>query len=123
MADFPADNTTRKEDRTMADIILKQTEEWFARHRQEIIRCPYQPGNLMITRSGCKKRRDRARRESYDDITKGDFFQYIYKSGLMVCRDCRLELEYPSKGGKVIPFHRQGHGAATSITRTQRVGT
>jgi hypothetical protein len=105
----------------MANMLLKQTEEWFASNRQEIIRCPHQPGNLMITRSGCRQRRIRARQETFDDITKGDFFEYMYKSGLLVCRDCRVELKRPSREEKVIPFHRRSYAAASSV-QAQRAG-
>jgi len=103
----------------MADMLLGQTEEWFTRNQHEIIRCPYQPGNLIISKYGCRKRRDRARRETFDDLTKGDVFEYIYKSGLMVCRDCRLALKGSSKGVHVIPFHRQDFGVMDGVGRVQ----
>lgn len=67
-----------------------QIEEWLQRNRRKIILCPYQPGNLRITLWGCKRRKLQAKREDFSDIMKGDFYDYVYKNGLLRCRDCRL---------------------------------
>ncbi len=67
-----------------------QVEEWLSRNRRRIISCPYQPGNLRITLSGCRRRRLQARREDFTDMMKGDYFDYVYKNGLLRCRDCRI---------------------------------
>ena len=110
--------TVKKEEKAMSKMILKQTEEWLAQHRPEIIHCPYQPGNLLITKDGCRKRRVKARKENYADITKGDVLDYIYKSGLLRCRDCRLALNQYSNGKKVIAFSRPEYGAVAHAART-----
>jgi hypothetical protein len=55
-----------------------------------MIVCPYQPGNLRITPWGCKKRKLQAAREDFTDIMKGDDFDYVYKNGLLRCRDCPI---------------------------------
>ncbi|HRT63119.1 MAG TPA: hypothetical protein P5551_12270 [Syntrophales bacterium] len=67
-----------------------QIEEWLRRNRRRMIRCPYQPGNLRITLWGCRRRKSQARREDFTDLTKGDYFDYVYKSGLLRCRDCPI---------------------------------
>lgn len=101
----------------MSSMILKQTEEWLAQHRPEIIHCPYQPGNLLITKDSCRKRRVKAKKENYEDIMKGDVLDYIYKSGLLRCRDCRLALNQYSNDKKVIPYMRPEYGSMVSSAR------
>ena len=71
-------------------VTAHQVEEWLSRNRRRIIRCPYQPGNLRITLWGCRRRRSQARREDFTDMMKGDYFDYVYKNGLLRCRDCLL---------------------------------
>lgn len=65
-------------------------EEWLASNQQEMISCPYQPGNLMISKSACFKRHMVGRREKLNDLMKGDFFHYTFKKGLSLCRDCPI---------------------------------
>ena len=107
----------KKEEEAMSSMILKQTEEWLAQHRPEIIHCPYQPGNLLITKDSCRKRRVKAKKENYADIMKGDVLDYIHKSGLLLCRDCRLALNQYSNGNKIIPYPKNEYG---SMVRTAR---
>jgi uncharacterized protein YbaR (Trm112 family) len=107
----------KKEEEAMSSMILKQTEEWLAQHRPEIIHCPYQPGNLLITKESCRKRRVKAKNENFADIMKGDVLDYIHKSGLLLCRDCRLALNQYSNGNKIIPYPKNEYG---SMVRTAR---
>jgi hypothetical protein len=111
---FPA----KKEEKPMSNMILKQTDEWLAQHRPEIIHCPYQPGNLLITKKSCRKRRAKARKENYEDIMKGDVLDYIYKAGLLLCRDCRLALVRYPNGKKVIPYSRPEYGSMIRAARS-----
>ena len=101
----------------MSSMILKQTEEWLAQHRPEIIQCPYQPGNLLITKDSCRKRRIKAKNENFADIMKGDVLDYIHKSGLLLCRDCRLALNQYSNGNKIIPYPRNEYGSMVRAAR------
>lgn len=64
--------------------------EWWAKNRHEIISCPYQPGKLMISKNACTKRYVQSRKENYQDMLKGDLFNYAYKKGLTLCRDCPI---------------------------------
>jgi len=65
-------------------------KEWLTKNRREMICCPYQPGQLMISKSACSKRHALSRKENFGDIMKGDLFNYAYKMGLSVCRDCPI---------------------------------
>jgi hypothetical protein len=67
-----------------------QIEEWLYRNRGRIIQCPFQPGNLRITQWGCRKRKMRAKMEDFTAIMQGDYFDYVYKNGLLRCRDCQI---------------------------------
>jgi hypothetical protein len=65
-------------------------EEWLEKNQQEMFYCPYQPGNLMISKNACSKRYWIAHEENNQDFLKGDFFHYSFKRGLSVCRDCPI---------------------------------
>jgi len=107
----------KKEEKAMPDMILKQTEEWLVQHEPEIVRCPHQPGNLLITKESCRKRRVKARNEDYANMMKGDVLDYIYKSGLLRCRDCRLALNQYSNGKKIIPYTKPDYGPMVRVAR------
>jgi hypothetical protein len=81
-------------------------KEWLAKNQQEMICCPYQPGNLMISKNACSKRYWMGRKEDYQDLLKGDFFHYTYKRGLSLCRACPIgkQLALASKAAK--PYSR-----------------
>lgn len=65
-------------------------DKWLAKNRRDMIVCPNQPGQLMISKSSCSKRYQMSRRENLNELLKGDFFQYIYMKGLSVCKDCPI---------------------------------
>jgi len=77
-------------------------KEWLAKNQQEMICCPNQPGNLMISKNACSKRYWMGRNEDYQDLMKGDVFNYSYKRGLSLCRECPVgkELALASKANK-----------------------
>ena len=77
-------------------------KEWLAKNQQEMICCPYQPGRLMISKNACSKRYWMGRKEDYQDLIKGDFFHYIYKRGLSLCRACPIgkQVALASKSAK-----------------------
>ncbi len=68
--------------------IQKQIGEWISHNRQNLIRCPHQPGYLLITKQGCRMRRMRARKEDLSNILRGDVMDYIYRQGLSICLTC-----------------------------------
>lgn len=65
-------------------------DKWLAKNRRDMIVCPNQPGQLMISKVSCSKRYRMSRKENLADLLKGDFFQYIYMKGLSVCRNCPI---------------------------------
>lgn len=65
-------------------------DKWLAKNRRDMIVCPNQPGQLMISKSSCSKRYQMSRKENLNELLKGDFFQYIYMKGLSVCKDCPI---------------------------------
>jgi hypothetical protein len=67
-----------------------RVDKWLEKNRQDMITCPNQPGQLMISKSSCSKRYLMSRKENLQDLLKGDFFRYIYIKGLSVCRDCPI---------------------------------
>jgi len=65
-------------------------KEWLMKNQEDMVSCPNQPGNLMLSRSACAKRYWMARNEDYQDLMKGDVFNYTYKRGLSLCRGCSI---------------------------------
>jgi hypothetical protein len=84
----------RKED-AMGERQLA-VKEWLAKNQQEMICCPYQPGNLMISKNACSKRYWTGRKEDYQDLMRGDFFHYSYKRSLSLCRACPIGKQHAS---------------------------
>ena len=62
--------------------------EWISRNRQDMIHCPNQPGNLLITKESCRRRRLRAHQEDLSNVLRGDVMDYIYRQGLSICLTC-----------------------------------
>lgn len=65
-------------------------EAWLSRHSGLMVRCPSQPGNLLISRWACCKRRMKARHEDLRICARGDFLDDVYRAGLMRCLECPL---------------------------------
>jgi hypothetical protein len=74
-------------------------KEWLHKNRTKMISCPYQRGNLMISKSACSKRYRLGRKERYEDLLKGDLFNYTFKCGLSLCQTCPI-------GKGLAPPHR-----------------
>lgn len=65
-------------------------QKWLEKNRRKMVDCPYQPGQLMISKQACGKRYAMGRRENFEDLMKGDIFNYTYKRGLSLCRECPI---------------------------------
>ena len=65
--------------------------DWMERNEPMMIHCPHQPGNLLITKGGCSKRREKAKIQDYAKLLEGSFIDYSHKMGLFVCLYCRGE--------------------------------
>ena len=100
-------------------------KEWLAKNQEDMVCCPHQPGNLMISKSACAKRYWMARNEDYQDLMKGDVFNYSYKRGLSLCRECsigkQLAREFKAAKSYSRPQARNGrphHGWKMNIQKS-----
>jgi hypothetical protein len=62
-------------------------EQWLSKNRKHMIQCPYQPGQLRISKSACQKRHLAAHQMQN---VGGDFLHYNFRQGLLACRDCPI---------------------------------
>ena len=83
----------------------RAVKEWLAKNQEDMVCCPHQPGKLMISKSACAKRYWMARDEDYQDLMKGDVFNYRHKRGLSLCRECSIgkQLAREFKAAKAYP--------------------
>jgi len=66
-------------------------EYWLAEHKDAIIHCPYQPGQLKILKNACIKRYLASQKDkSINPMTGQSFFQYTVKNGLSLCKECPI---------------------------------
>ena len=59
--------------------------EWFLKNREILIHCPYQPGDLKITRNACRQRHKISKEMV---IEEGEIS--IIKKGFAVCHRCPI---------------------------------
>lgn len=62
--------------------------DWMEKNGAAMIQCPHQPGNLLITRSACARRRNVAKVQTFTNLMEGSFIDYMYKMGLYICLHC-----------------------------------
>jgi len=60
--------------------------------KNELISCPYQPGNLRISKSACRRRREASFDDRLYQSIHNEFFQFTVRQGLKICRNCNLNL-------------------------------
>jgi hypothetical protein len=63
---------------------------WLEVNHEGMIRCPFQPGQLVISRAACLKRHIAAAATDYEDIMKVDPFRHKLKKGLLLCAGCAI---------------------------------
>jgi hypothetical protein len=64
---------------------------WLARNKGEMIVCPYQPGQLTISKNACSRRHIMGKQEDLGEMQKGnDPLNYSYVRGLSLCRECPI---------------------------------
>ena len=97
-----ASSNNRKENPMAQNQVL--TEEWLAQNQQQMIRCPRQPGNLIISQKACFIRYRFGQRQNLNNFVSNDFFDYKFKKGLSLCRRCpigkKLADSHPGNGVK-----------------------
>ncbi len=62
-------------------------EQYYFRHKQQIIDCPFQPGNLKISEKACHKRHQAAQKKNLE--TENIFNFYVHQ-GLLRCEHCPI---------------------------------
>ena len=81
-------------------------EKWLRFHRDRMVSCPHQPGNLKVTRDFCRRRRQVAGK-----VNDGPFPPFglddFQMMGLLTCGHCRdFQMGSVQKGGS---GRQQGH--------------
>ena len=70
-----------------SEMLIK---EYYSRHRDKIIVCPFQPGNLKISQKACFQRRKAALGKKFETVNLEDSFNYFVTQGLLRCEKCSL---------------------------------
>jgi hypothetical protein len=70
-------------------------EYWLSANKPETIVCPYQPGNLKITKNACLKRYEASERAKWEMINHADLFTYTVGQGLLRCKTCPIVKSLP----------------------------
>jgi hypothetical protein len=66
-------------------------QEWFSLNQGELVHCPYQVGNLKITKSSCLKQRRKSSEWTYTGMAD-NYILFAFEKHLEVCRQCdRME--------------------------------
>jgi hypothetical protein len=102
---------------------LQTANEWLMKNQRKLVSCPYQPGQLTISKNACSKRYVLGKNENPADLLKGDLFHYTFKRGLSLCRECpigrKLAVAHETQEPQ-IPLNRifqeqsrRNHGAGT----------
>jgi hypothetical protein len=64
---------------------------WLTKNRADMFVCPYQPGQLTISKSACSKRHLMGKQEDLSNLQKGyDPLNYGFARGLSLCRECSI---------------------------------
>jgi hypothetical protein len=79
---------------TPRDNFLKYS---FSVNMPEIIDCPYQPGNLKISKKACLKRYKASSKTNFENSNRIDLFHYTVEQGLLRCRSCPIVQKIPDK--------------------------
>jgi hypothetical protein len=65
-------------------------EYWLSSNREETIDCPYQPGNLKISKHACLKRHKASEKAKLELISNANLFTYWLGQGLLRCKTCPI---------------------------------
>jgi hypothetical protein len=69
------------------DLLIK---EYYSLNRDKMIDCPFQPGNLKISKQACFKRHKAAHRKKLETFKVEDLFTFFVSQGLSRCQDCPI---------------------------------
>jgi len=65
-------------------------EHWSSLNLIELINCPYQPGNLKISKSCCLKRYEVSQKIDSEVFNQANLFYYTIWQGFLKCRTCSI---------------------------------
>ena len=66
------------------------TEQWLKRNEQEMIACPHQPGNLLISKKSCSERHKISQSIKGNGFWFDDRAHYNSRISLLKCRECQI---------------------------------
>lgn len=69
-------------------------KEYYSLNQDKIIDCPFQPGNLKISKKACLKRHKAALRKKLEVFRVEDLFNYFVTQGLSRCQECPI-IDHP----------------------------
>jgi hypothetical protein len=69
---------------------VSASDYWLSLNNGDIIDCPYQPGNLKITKNACLKRYQASAKTYPESINQANLFLYTVGSGLLRCKTCSI---------------------------------
>lgn len=69
------------------DLLIK---EYYSLNQNKMIDCPFQPGNLKISKGACLKRNKAAHRKKLETFRAEDLFNYFVSQGLSRCQQCPI---------------------------------
>jgi len=72
-------------------------DHWLEQNQNDLVMCPHQPGNLMISKKACAKRYLTAQRQANKEQRRRQrsktVFEEAVDNGLMRCLDCPVGRE------------------------------
>jgi hypothetical protein len=81
-------------------------QEWFSLNRKELIHCPYQLGNLKISKTSCLMQRRRSDNWVYG-TTPDNYILFAVEMHLKVCRQCDQIVAEDGQGADPNPNGRR----------------
>jgi len=64
------------------------TRDYYRRYMDNLIQCPFQPGNLKISEQACRKRKQAAEQKRFEPRASDDLFNYCVSQNLIRCERC-----------------------------------
>lgn len=71
--------------------------DYYDKHQDKIIDCPFQLGNLKISEKACLRRHEVAKNKNFRTSELEDTFKYSVKQGLLHCEQCPIILQRTPK--------------------------
>jgi len=76
---------------SQADLLIK---EYYSLNQDKMIDCPFQPGNLKISKKACLKRHKAAHWKKLEPHKAENLFTFFVSQGLSRCQECPI-VEHP----------------------------